>query len=60
MAEPQGKPCTEKMWYLGYGANMNPKSLSESRKVYPTKSIPCTVPNYQVRSTENKLKKLMK
>ena len=36
------------LWYLGYGANMNPKSLSEQRKVYPFQSIPCTVPNYEL------------
>ena len=49
MAEAQDNPSAERMWYLGYGANMNPTSLSESRKVHPTKSVPCTVPNYQVR-----------
>jgi len=48
MAEAQDNPSAERMWYLGYGANMNPTSLSESRKVHPTKSVPCTVPNYQL------------
>lgn len=44
----QSNEIGKTIWYLGYGANMNPKCLSDTRKVYPSKSIPCTVPNYEL------------
>ena len=46
MTESQGHK-DDALWYLGYGANMNPKSLSEQRKVFPSQSTPCTVPTYK-------------
>lgn len=37
-----------KIWYLSYGSNMNPLVLSNRRRVYPSQSLPCTVPGYEL------------
>ncbi|PIA16624.1 hypothetical protein COEREDRAFT_80995 [Coemansia reversa NRRL 1564] len=36
------------LYYLGYGSNMSSKVLSGRRHVYPVKSLPVTVSNYQL------------
>ncbi|KAI9216237.1 hypothetical protein BC828DRAFT_393935 [Blastocladiella britannica] len=36
----------DRIWYLGYGSNMNPKVLTGRRDVHPQLAVPVVVPGY--------------
>lgn len=39
----------DELWYLSYGSNMSPTVLLKRRKVFPERSLPCTVPGYTLK-----------
>ncbi|KAJ3077337.1 hypothetical protein HK102_005254 [Quaeritorhiza haematococci] len=43
---PNTNDDNEYVWYLAYGSNMNPNTLSNRRKVFPKVSKGCTVPGW--------------
>eukprot|EP00898_Chlorokybus_atmophyticus_P004228 jgi/Chlat1/4806/Chrsp31S08933 len=47
-AKQQSAHAEANVWYLAYGSNMNPKTLSLQRGVYPAESFPCRVPGYVI------------